>query len=69
MLGGHVHKFEAVLWTLEKLKKKTIFLLQNQGSIFHYESWNFQETCILVILKGLHHQKLEKSLQKNNKCY
>ena len=65
MLGGHVHKYEAVLWTMEKLRKKTtIFLLQNQGSIFHCKSWNFQETCILVILKGLHHQKLKKSLKK-----
>ena len=50
-------------------KKTTLFLLQNQGSIFHYESWNFQETYILVILKGLHHQKLKKSLKNNNKCY
>ena len=65
MLGGHVHKYEAVLWTMEKLKKKTtIFLLQNQGSIFHCESWNFQETCILVILKGFASSKVEKVPKK-----
>ena len=46
----HVHKYEAVLWTMEKLRKKNFV-----------RKWNFQETCILVILKGLHQQKLKRS--------
>ena len=31
-------------------------------SVFHWGSWNFQETCNLAILKGLRQQKLKKSI-------
>ena len=56
---GHVHEYEAVLWTMENGE----FFFVIRWSIFNQLSWNFQETLfILLIIKSLDQLKLEKSL-------
>ena len=43
-----------------KNREKQFFI--TKWSVSHWGSWNFQEACILAILKGLHQQKLKKSI-------
>ena len=54
--GGneHVHKYEAVLWTLEKLRKTIFCYLQND---------QFFTKGVEIFRKGLHRQKLKKSFR------
>ena len=63
---GHVHKYEAVLWTLEKLRK-TIFYYKMIN--FSLRELNFSGNMYFHYFERLASAKVEKvlSLQRNDK--
>ena len=63
---GHVHKYESVLWTLEKLRK-TIFCYKMIN--FSLRESKFSGNMYFSYLERLASTKVEKvlSLQKNDK--
>ena len=64
--NGHVHKYEAVLWTLEKLRK-TIFCYKMIN--FSLRESKFSANIYFSYLERLASTKVEKvlSLQRNDK--
>ena len=62
MLGGHVHKYEAVLWTLEKLKKKNNFFVAKSRINFSLWELEFSGNMYFSYTERLASSKVEKVL-------